>query len=456
MTPNLLKDPIPQLFKAIAVPASVGYFFNTMYNVVDTYYAGQLSVEAIAVLSISFPVFFMIIALGVGVSQGTTAILSNVLGEKKPEEATHYAHQAIVFGVIMSVLLTGLGLLASPSLFQLLGAQEEYLDTALAYMDVIMYGTLFFMLNFILNGILSAHGDTRSHRNMLFLGFLLNLILNPIFMFGVAFIPELGIAGIAWATVLIQVVTTVYLATKVRKLGQLQFTRVAPYKPDVKALRALFQQGYPASLNMFTVALGIFIITFYLSEYGKTAVAAYGVAIRTEQIFLLPTIGLNIATLSLAGQNNGAKNYDRVREVYRSALRYGFYIAVVGGVAMLLLKDLSLRIFTEDDAVLSIGNSYLLIASFLIWFYSALFVTVSLLQGLKKPIYALWVGLSRQILFPIIFFSLGTYVLKLEVWNIWASIALITSLSAVVMLAIGRYHLNRLEEVGARGSDASD
>ncbi|MDF1667629.1 MAG: MATE family efflux transporter, partial [Planctomycetota bacterium] len=275
MTPNLLKDPIPTLFKAIAVPASVGYFFNTMYNVIDTYYAGQLSVEAIAALSISFPVFFMIIALGVGVSQGTTAILSNVLGEENPDDAVHYAHQAIVFGVIMSAILTAVGLVASPSLFRLLGAEDNYLETALAYMDVIMYGTVFFMLNFILNGILSAHGDTRSHRNMLFLGFLLNLVLNPIFMFGFAFIPELGIAGIAWATVFIQVLTTVYLAFKVRQRGQLQFALLSPYKPDSKALGALFMQGYPASLNMFTVALGIFIITFYLSEYGKTAVTTY-------------------------------------------------------------------------------------------------------------------------------------------------------------------------------------
>lgn len=444
MAPNLLNDPIPNLFKAIAVPASVGYFFNTMYNVIDNYYAGQLSVEAIAALSISFPVFFMIIALGVGISQGTTAILANVLGEENPEESRHYAHQAVVFGVMMSLLLTALGLYTSPALFQLLGAEDNYLETALAYMDVIMYGTVFFMLNFILNGILSAHGDTHSYRNMLLLGFILNFILNPLFMFGFGFVPPLGIAGIAWATVLIQVITTLYLAYKVWQRGQLQFTALGPFKPDRKALSALFLQGYPASLNMFTVALGIFIITYFLSEYGKTAVAAYGVAIRTEQIFLLPTIGLNIATLSLTGQNNGAGKFARVKEVYRCALRYGFYIAVVGGIGLLLLKDLSLRIFTDDETVLDIGNSYLLIASFLIWFYSALFVTVSLLQGLKKPIYALWVGLSRQIVFPIILFSLGTYVLKLGVWNIWVSIAVITSTSTIVMLMIGRHHLNQL------------
>lgn len=458
MPPNLLKDPIPDLFKAIAVPASVGYFFNTMYNVVDTYYAGQLSVDAIAALSISFPVFFLIIALGAGISQGTTAILSNVMGEEDSGESVRYAHQAVVFGLGMSAVLTVLGLLASPSLFRLLGAEEEYLETALAYMNVIMSGTTFFMLNFILNGILSAQGDTRSHRNMLVLGFLLNLALNPLFMFGFAFIPALGIAGIAWATVLIQVLTTIYLAYKVWQSGQLQFRSLKLYMPDWKALNAVFQQGYPASLNMFTVALGMFIITFYLSEYGKKAVAAYGVAIRAEQIFLLPTIGLNIATLSLAGQNNGAKNYDRVREVYRYALRYAFFIAIIGGLGLILLRDFSLRVFTDDEQVIEIGSSYLLIASFLIWFYAALFITVSLLQGLKKPIYALWVGLSRQIVFPILFFSLGTFVLKLEVWNIWASIALITSLAAVIMIFIGRAHLRRLEEPvqGSQGKPVSE
>jgi putative MATE family efflux protein len=445
VTLDLVNDPVPKLFRAIAVPASVGFFFNTMYNVVDTYCAGLIDVDAIAALSISFPVFFIIIALGSGISQGTTALIANVLGDGERELAKHYTRQAIVFGILLSLIVTPIGYYLAPSLFKLLGAKDAYLQTALQYIQVIFFGAMLFINNFILNGTLSAYGDTKSYRNTLLLGFVLNMILNPLFMFGIeGFIAGLGISGIALATVSIQGVSTFYLGVKARRIGALTFPSVRAFLPRRTAFAAIFQQGYPASLNMLTVALGIFIITYFLGEYGQNAVAGYGIAIRTEQICLLPTIGLNIATLSLVGQNNGAGRTDRVKEIYHCALRYGLYISIIGGVLLYVFGEMSLRLFTESEVVVEIGAGYLLVAAVLIWFYVALFVTVSLLQGLKRPIYALWVGLCRQLVFPTLFFWLGTKVFKLEIWNIWASIAIITITAALIMLGIGQYHLGKL------------
>jgi Na+-driven multidrug efflux pump len=136
----LTTEPIPELVRRIAIPASIGYFFNTMYNVVDTYFAGLISTQALASLSLSLPVFFIIIATGTGVSTGATALIANALGAGKREEARLYAAQAISFGILTALALTVFGLLVSPFLFRVLGAEGEYLSMVLDYMNTLFLG----------------------------------------------------------------------------------------------------------------------------------------------------------------------------------------------------------------------------------------------------------------------------------------------------------------------------
>jgi Na+-driven multidrug efflux pump len=159
---DLLNQPIPRLIRSLAVPTSVGFFFNTMFNVVDTFYGGLVSTQALAALSLSFPVFFLIIAIGAGISSGATALIAHAIGAGEEAEARRYAVQTISFGLLNGLVVTFLGLLATPALFTLLGASGSYLAMASAYMNVIFSGTIFFLVNYVLNSILNASGDTRS------------------------------------------------------------------------------------------------------------------------------------------------------------------------------------------------------------------------------------------------------------------------------------------------------
>jgi hypothetical protein len=159
---SLISKPIPRLIAQLAVPASIGMFFNTMFNVVDTYFSGLISTEAVAALSLSFPVFFVILAVGFGVSTGATALIANALGAGDEHRARLYAIQSVSFSVLLSVILTLVGLWAAPALFAFLGASGSYLAIALAYINVIFLGLVFFSLNFVFNAILSAQGDTKS------------------------------------------------------------------------------------------------------------------------------------------------------------------------------------------------------------------------------------------------------------------------------------------------------
>ena len=435
---NLTGDPIPGLIRKIAMPASIGFFFNTMYNVVDTFYAGQISKFALAGLSLSFPVFFIIIGMGSGISQGATALISNALGARDRNKAQLYSLQAVSFGFIFSVFLTVAGLVFSPYLFGVLGASGDYLQIALDYMNMILLGTMFFLFQSILNATLTAQGDTRTFRDVLIGGFVLNLILDPWFLYGGLGVPAMGIKGIAFATVVLQVAGSLFMLHRVRRSQLWDKIHFEYLMPRWKIFRDIAVQGFPASLNMLTVALGIFVITWFISQFSTDGVAAYGIATRVEQIALLPTIGLNMATLTLVGQNNGAGLRDRVRETWMTSMRYGLLMMAGAGVVILVMATPLMEVFTKDEAVIRHGADYLRVASITLCAYVILFQTVFMLQGLKRPMYAVWVGLYRQILGPVAVFYLLSYHLGWELKGIWWGIFLVTWSGAVFILVIGR------------------
>ncbi|MGD2126927.1 MAG: MATE family efflux transporter [Desulfobacteraceae bacterium] len=438
---QLTRQSIPKLVRQIAIPASVGYFFHTMYNVVDTYFGGLISTQALASLSLSLPVFFIIIAVGTGISTGATALIGNALGAGKKEEAKLFALQAVSFGVLTSIALSFFGVYASPFLFRILGASDGYLVMAVTYMSTIFLGTMFFMLVYMLNAILNALGETRPFRDFLIVGFLLNIVLDPWFIYGGLGVPAMGIVGIALATVLIQIVGCVYLGFRVYKTGLIADKRVKDIFPRVGSFKEIARQGFPASVNMMTVGMGIFVITYFVSHFGKEAVAAYGIAMRVEQIVLIPTIGLNIATLTLVAQNNGAKLFNRVKESLSTALRYGGILMAFGTIGVFVLAKPLMAFFTDDWSVIAIGTTYLRIDALVLYAYVILFVNVAVMQGIKKPMYAVWIGMYRQLVAPFIVFWVLTRSLDSGVLGIWWGIFSITWSAAIFTIFYVRRRL---------------
>ncbi len=443
---DLTVGSIPVLVRRLAIPASVGFFFNTMYNVVDTFYAGLVSTQALAALSLSFPVFFLIIAFGYGLSTGATALISNYLGGGDRERAVKYTAQSISYAVLLSIVLTIFGYVSAPVLFQLLGASKNYLTMSLDYINVIYYGAVFFILSFILNAPLNAIGNTKPFRNFLIVGFFLNLILNPIFMFGWIGFPALGLPGIALATVVIEFLGCVYLGYNLIKSDLINISIGKRLRPEARPFKDLTQQGFPASMNMVTVAIGIFVITYFVSRFGKEAVAAYGIATRIEQIALLPTIGLNIATLSMVGQNMGANKCDRVTETLHTTLKYGAFIVFFGVCFLFIFSKQLMGLFTNDIEVVNIGSTYLKIAAFLLWSYVIMFINISALQGLKRPMFALWVGLGRQIVAPMAVFYFFIYVIDTGLLGIWWGLFGINWIAAIISLAYAKRVIRLQEE----------
>ncbi len=448
----LVTRPVPECIRRIAVPASVGFFFHTMFNVVDTWFAGLIGTTAQAALSLTFPVFFIVIAAGSGLQVGTTALVGHALGSRERDQAGLMVRQSLLFGLALAAVLTAVGLALSTPLYRALGAEGDYLAACLDYVTPIFWGAVFFLLIYVFNGTLQAVGDTKSFRNVLVAGAVLNVGLDPWFIYGGAGLPAMGLPGIAWATVLVQAMGAAYLGLRVRRTGLMAADGPGSFVPRAAPLAELARQSLPAGANYVTMGLGIFIITWFASRYGQTAVAGYGVGTRVEQILLMPTIGLNIATLSMTSQNYGAGRLDRVRETVAACLRYGAWIMAGGMVILLVGAGPLMGAFSDDPQVVYEGARFLRVAALILYAYVLLFVHVSVMQGLRRPMFALWVGLYRQIAAPALLFWLLTMHLELGVTAIWWGVLAVNWSAGVFSFVYARRVLARMAEEEAQSA----
>lgn len=444
---DLTTGDIKAHIKRLTIPASVGWFFNTMFNVVDTFYAGKISTSALAGLSMSFPIFFMVIAFSSGLGTGATALISNALGRKSREDYHQFGLNALILAWILALILMGIGLTTGSTLLTLMGAKGDALFHGIRYVDIIFLGAVFFISNHILNALLASQGDTRSNRNYLMVAFALNVILDPIFMFGWLGLPAMGTAGVALATILVQIYGNVYLTRKVLKSAAFSMSLLKNARVCAKTMLEILHQGLPASLNMMMTSLGFFIINAYAMHYGGTAVvAAYGATLRIEQLTTLPALGLNMAALTIAGQNFGAGRLERVHEVYRHCLRYGFLLMTSGMVLIFLLARLLITAFNDDPEVVAAGAIAIRTIVLVFNAYMLTNVSVAIMQAMKHPYVAMVVGFTRQVALPaFVFYFLGT-TLNLGVRGVWAGIVLDNWIVAILVTLYTHRVLKRLNE----------
>ena len=398
--PNILHDPIGQLFIKIAIPSSVGTIFMTLYNVVDTYFAGKISAESLAALAQTFPVYFIIIAIGVGLSIGTTSLIANALGEKKKEKASYFLAQSISLAIFTSLIVSFLGIYLGPHIILIMNDSLITMHLSMDYLNIIFLGSIFIFIQMAVNSSLSAMGDTKSNRNVLIVSFFLNIALNPLFIFGYGIIPAMGIKGIAISTILSQALGAIYIVYKATKTDLSSYLYLKCFKPKFQILIDLLKQGVPASLGMMMISVGIFIILFYIGQYGDLALAGYGTAIRYEQIYLLPVLGLNTAVLSMVGQNFGAKQINRVSEIYNKALLFGCTFMLFSGFVIFFSAETAVSFFTKNKEVIRFGTTYLKITALMEPIYPIFFISNALIQGLKKANIVMYLTLGRMVVMP--------------------------------------------------------
>jgi len=443
---DLTKDNLSRLLWQIAVPGATGMFLQTLLNLTDTWFAGRLSTLAQAALSLSFPMFFILGTFGIGLANGASALVGRALGAGDRDEARRLAGQAVLLAAALGAILMGLGPLLSRPAFVSMGAEGEYLELCLRYMDTIFFFAPVHILLQLTNALLVTQGDSRGMRNALGVSVGLNVLLDWWLIHGGLGVPPLGVTGLALATNLVQLGSLIYLARRLHRTGLFQGGFRAALKPDLTRQKELWRQALPPALNQASVGLGIFVINWFVGKFGAGPIAAYGVAVRLEQMVLLPALGISMAMLPLAAQNDGAGQFDRAVEARRLAVRWGIWISALAFVVLVFGGPFLMSLISPDPAVQAEGAWFLKFDACAFFAYVLLYINVAFLQGLKRPMFAIWIGLYRQIAAPLIVLWLLAFTFGLGTTGIWLGTVLVTASGAIIAEIYTRRVIRRRRE----------
>ncbi|MDC3042455.1 MATE family efflux transporter [Candidatus Pelagibacter sp.] len=406
---NLLKDEVSLLVRKLAVPASVGTLFQTLYTIVDTFYAGKISPEALSALSKSFPIYFLIIATSIGVTVAGTSLIGSSIGEKNEKNVLSYFGNVIIYSIIISVVVSILGFAFGEKIFLLMNSSQEVTILGLEYINVIFLGTILFILVVALNSFLHAEGDTKTYRNVLIFSFFLNIILNPIFIFGFLFIPPLGITGIGIATLIAQFVSLLVILIKILNNQRIKQITLDHFKAKFFYLKNIFFQSMPITIAILGYSIAATVVFTYVGLFGEYAVAGYGSATRIEQVVLLPILGINTAIISIIAQNIGAKYYDRVVQSYFTSIKYGLFIMLIAGLVIFISADIVPKLFSSNLDVIMHGSMYLKISAFILPAYPIFFLSNGFFMALKKSEKAMVNNIARNVIVPVLSFYIAKY-----------------------------------------------
>jgi Na+-driven multidrug efflux pump len=302
--------------------------------------------------------------------------------------------------------------------------EGSYREAALGYFTWLLFALPAFLLAYGANGILQANGDSVSLQRALTVAFFANIGLNPLFIFGIPNVwSGMGFNGIAAATIVSQTGVVVWVLYRVFNLPYMKTGTRDLFIPIWISFVEICKQMLPTTAALMVMFISGFIIQFALKGFGGEALAAYGAALRIEQLLLLPILGVTGALLPIAGQNYGAENYDRVRASVWFCWKVGFVMAAIALPILWIGSATAMDVFTNDPKVIANGISYLRIDALLFPFYMMLFSINSVLQALKQPVWTLWISLYRQGLGVGLCVWIFISYCKLGVIGVWFGIA---------------------------------
>ena len=402
----------------------MGMLFNTLYNLTDFWYAGKLSSDALAGVSIAGSVFFLLLAIGIGIQTGASAVIASDVGAGNDDSVAEWTNHVFGLSLLLSAVVALLGWLFAEPLVIFLGAEPNIAPLSMQYISITLFGAFTFVLGFAAAGALMAMGDTKSNRNALVAGFFANILLNPLLIFTF----DLGVSGLALATVLIKAASAIYLyRVLVRETG-----RVCKPSFAIAPWITLLRQVLPSSFNMLTIIVGGFITVALLGRFGSEHVAGYAVGLRIEQVLLLPALGLNAAVMAIVGQNHGAGFKDRVMQTYMTSLGVGLAMAIVSIPIMLTLSPALMAAFTDNPEIQSTGASYLRIDAAAFYAYVVLFISTATLQAIKQPLFPMVMGIARQLVLPVSINVLLVVYLGYPLISVFYTIVSVVVLASVV------------------------
>ena len=365
----------------LAFPIMAGMGIHTLYTIVDMIFIGRLGGDAIAAVAFNMPLFFLVLGLSFGVGSGVTASIARFIGAKDKVNADNTAEHAVALGLIISTIITTLGLIYGEDLLQRLGATESVLPLSWDYLKVSLIGLPFMVFSTFFRSILSGEGDMKLPMAVAGLGTILNIILDPIFIFTLGY----GVGGAAMASVISQLIVFlifVYMLF-VKEHAYIRF-RMQDFSPSIFIIKDIIRVGLPASMSMIIMAFGQLVFNLILVRFSTDAVAAYQVGVRMEMVIFLPIMAIASALTTLIGMFFGAKEIEKIKFIAKYGIIRSMMVTGVLSIILYIFAPFVVKIFTLDVDIQSIAVTYLRFIC-LIYPLIAIGMTVGrILQGLGK------------------------------------------------------------------------
>lgn len=430
---DLTTGPIlPQLW-SLAWPMMLSVFFYTLYNIVDAYWVSKLSPESIAAVSISQITLFLMISLGFGITAGSGVIMSMDIGAKNKAAAERVLGQSFVLTSIIAVFFTIISLLFKEQLVQLAGAAGTIYQPALEYFTITSAGSILFFTLITIMFAFNAQGDTFTLTKLFALSTLVNLVMDPILIFGWYGAPALGISGAAYSTLISQFV---FICIAIRSLSSpkrtIQF-HVANLSFQWASVKRVLKIGIPAALTQVVNPIGTAMLTVICSKaFLEPGTVAFSLGFRIEFFAYLPAIGFGFGAMAMMGQNIGAGKLDRAKQILRMALLYAVIIAGALGILAAIFAHQIIDAFTTDPVVTQYTAQYFHTVALSYGFLAAMMVEASAFQAVGKSWPGFWISFLRFIGISTPISYVGALVLGYPIVVVWIALILGNIIASLV------------------------
>ena len=427
-TEKILNEDLKKVILRLSVPVMISNFLQSTYNITDTFWVGRLGSYAIAAVTISFPIVFLIISLSMGIGVGGSILIAHAVGKafktKKDEDNKQInliTTQTFVLLLLVVLAVSVLGFIFTPKILSLLSSDPKVFNSAVIYLRTIFVGLVLMIPYYVFEAALRAIGNTKTPMKFVLMSVILNIILDPLMIFGIGPFPAMGIFGAALATVISRAVASffaIYHLIKNTYGIKIDFSFV---KPRLKIVKELLKLGIPTSIEMSSISISVFILTSLVSALGTVTLAAFGIVTRLFSFFMIPSLGISVAVSTVVAQNFGAGNLKRIFLSLMESLKVGSPIVLFISFSTFIFSRQIINVFTSEADVINIGTLFLRIISLFIVLDFGRHILIGFFRGIKRTEIAMFVSMVHNFIFRLSAAYLLVFAFGLGTIGLWWS-----------------------------------
>ena len=390
--------PVKKLIVSMSIPMMISMLVQALYNIVDSMFVSRVSEDALTAVTLAFPLQMMLISVGSGTGVGINAILSKALGESKQKRANRAANNGILLALIHYIIFIPIGIYVAEPFIRSQTSNESIATMGSTYLGICCMFSIGVFLQMTFERLLQSTGRTMLSMISQITGAVINMILDPIMIFGLLGFPALGVEGAAYATVCGQCVAAVlgfFLNRRYNKEIKISVRKI--FKPSWKTIKKIYAIGVPSILMMSIGSIMTYLMNKILDSFSSTAVAVFGAYFKLQSFIFMPVFGLNNGLIPVLAYNYGARKKERIKEALGFSLKLAMSIMICGMIIFWLIPGLLLKVFDASDNMIILGVPALRIISLSFPIAGACIAMGSIFQAFAKSNYSLVISIGRQL-----------------------------------------------------------